>query len=188
MRVVLRLLGNRYALAGLLVLGIGAVLVGARLAGGAAGPPPLTTGAGSPGAVASVPGGSAVGLSTQDDDGVDEGGAPDSPGQPSTSPGAAGPLAVANLFTTAWLRHTGVSAQDWYAGLRGYLTAQLADELSGVDPAGVPANRATGTATLIPHDAGFAEVTVPLDTGTLTLRLLATGGRWLVDGVDWTRG
>src|SRR5262249_52344442 len=119
MRVVLRLLGNRYALAGLLVVGIGAVLLVARLMGGGSGPPPLTTGAESPGGAgvpASVAGASAAGLSTQDDDGPDEGGVPDSPGQPSTSPGAAGPLAVANLFTTAWLRHTGVSAQDWYAG------------------------------------------------------------------------
>ncbi|MBO0871458.1 MAG: hypothetical protein J2P15_23130 [Micromonosporaceae bacterium] len=185
MRAVLRLLGNRYGLAGLLVLGIGAVLLVARLVGGGSAAPPLTTGAGSPGPAGGAT--ATASLSTQDNDGPAED-IPESPGQPSTSPGAAGPLAVANQFTAAWLRHTGVSAQDWYAGLRRYLTAHLAGELSGVDPAGVPANRVTGTATLIPHDAGFVEVTVPLDTGMLTLRLLATGGRWLVDGVDWTAG
>jgi hypothetical protein len=31
------------------------------------------------------------------------------------------------------------------------------------------------------------DVSIPLDAGTLSLRLVVTEGHWLVDGVDWER-
>ncbi len=175
MRQVLRLLGNRYGAALVLVVVIGLVVTVARLAGGPARIPlPAGTGAARP----------LITVSAEPPDGQDS---PEPADSPSTSPGAAAPLAVAASFTAAWLHHTGVTAAAWLAGMRPYCTDSLATELTGVDPAGVPATATTGPATLVPHDAGFAQVQVPLDAGTLTLRLLASAGRWLVDGVDWHR-
>ena len=55
------------------------------------------------------------------------------------------------------------------------------------DLAGVPAERMTGTAVLQDRGASYVEAASPVDSGTVRLRLLATNGRWLVDGVDWER-
>jgi hypothetical protein len=41
--------------------------------------------------------------------------------------------------------------------------------------------------SLTNRSATFVEASMPLDTGTVRLRLLATNGRWLVDGVGWER-
>jgi hypothetical protein len=71
--------------------------------------------------------------------------------------------------------------------MRKYMTDRLAGELTGVDPAGVPASRVTGKVTLIDHATTFVDASIPVDSGIVTLRLLATAGTWLVDGVDWTR-
>jgi hypothetical protein len=124
-------------------------------------------------------------LSSEDeDDGVD---APEATPAPSTSRGATPPVTLATDFVTAWLKHTNVTPQAWLAGMRKYITDNLAGELDGVDPAGVPASKVTGRPTLIDHDTGYVDATVPVDGGTVTLRLIATSGRWLVDGVDWDR-
>jgi hypothetical protein len=56
-----------------------------------------------------------------------------------------------------------------------------------VDPQNVPANRVTGEAKLIPQATAIAEVEIPLDAGTLRLRLVGPDGRWHVDGIDWSR-
>ncbi len=104
-----------------------------------------------------------------------------------TSPGAAAPDQVATAFATAWVNHRGVAADRWLAGLRPYATAALAAKLAGADPATVPADRVTGPAKLIPRAESFVDAAVPVDSGTLRLRLVATGGRWFVDGVDWER-
>jgi hypothetical protein len=45
----------------------------------------------------------------------------------------------------------------------------------------------TGPAVVQNRAAQFVEVTLPVDSGTVRLRLLSTNGRWLVDGVDWER-
>jgi hypothetical protein len=176
MAQLMRLLGSRYILAFGLVLGIGVVIAIGKVLGGTAQPAGVTAHAPSP-----VP---TVIASGQEDDGVD---APESPPGPSTSAGASAPQKVATQFLTAWLKHTDVTAEGWYAGLRRYMTAKLADELTGVDPAGVPATKVTGRVMLIDHAPNFVEASIPVDSGTVTLRLLATDGRWLVDGVDWTR-
>lgn len=176
MAQVLRFLGSRYILAFLLVFGIGAVVLIGLALGGPSHPSGVT--AGVPSAVPTVI------ESGQEDDGV---GAPESPPAPSTSPGATPPSKLATEFITAWLRHTNVTPDAWFAGLKPYMTTNLAGELTGVDPAGVPASRITGAVTLIDHDVSVVEASIPVDSGTVTLRLLATNGRWLVDGVDWTR-
>ena len=101
--------------------------------------------------------------STLGDDSVPS---PQSPAPPITSPGA---------------------GAQWRQGFAKYVTAALLDKLKDTDPAGVPASRTTGPVTLHNRATTFVEAVVPVDSGTLTLRLLATNGRWQVDGVDWER-
>jgi hypothetical protein len=105
---------------------------------------------------------------------------------PSAYPDDPDVLATATRFTTAWL-HTSVGAQAWHDGVARYATSTLAQSLTGVDPAGVPARRTTGPPMLILRTAEYAQVTTPLDTGTLRLDLVLRSGTWLVDGVDWDR-
>jgi hypothetical protein len=174
---VLRLLGSRYVLAVLLVLGIGTIVVIGRALGGPHTPSGVTAAA--PSGVPTVAPGA-----SEADDGLDT---VETPPPPSTSPGATPPDKLATEFLTTWLRHTNVTPDTWFAGMRRYMTDKLAGELTGVDPAGVPASRITGKVTLIDHDVTFVEASIPVDSGIVTLRLLATGGTWLVDGVDWTR-
>jgi hypothetical protein len=95
---------------------------------------------------------------------------------------------VATKFATAWLRHTGVTQQQWWSGLKPYATEALLAKLKETDPAGVPAERMTGPAVVQNRDVSYVDVSIPLNSGQLKLRLLATNGRWLVDGVDWERG
>ncbi|MGI5212954.1 hypothetical protein [Plantactinospora sp. CA-290183] len=107
---------------------------------------------------------------------------------PYTSPGAPVPAAVARSFGTAWVAHRGVTAQRWLDELLPLATPELAEKLTGVDPAGVPADRLTGDPVVIPRSDSLVEVTIPVDSGELRLGLLATEGRWRVDTVDWSRG
>ena len=106
---------------------------------------------------------------------------------PVRSPGAAAPEAVAKAFASDWVAHTGVSMAAWHSRLREHSTAALAEELSGVDPVIVPADRLTGEPVVIPRASTVVEVVIPVDSGKLRLRLVAPEGRWLVDGVDWER-
>ncbi|MEV4536888.1 hypothetical protein AB0J82_24225 [Asanoa sp. NPDC049518] len=94
---------------------------------------------------------------------------------------------MAEEFATAWLDHT-AEADDWYAALVPNSTPSLAAKLKGVDPTEVPADRLTGSATVVPQGTGLAEVSYPVDSGTLVLRIVVGEGQWLVDGVDWERG
>ena len=177
MRPVLRLLGTRYGIALLLVLLVlGAVGIFRSVAGRYQGGPLAA-----PAVVDTSP--SAAG-STLGDDSVPS---PQSPAPPITSPGAAPPEQVAADFTRAWLHHDGVTGAQWRQGFAKYATAALLDKLKDTDPAGVPASRTTGPVTLHNRATTFVEAVVPVDSGTLTLRLLATNGRWQVDGVDWER-
>jgi len=175
MRRLLRLLGNRYGVSAALVVVVLAIVVVAK--GFSGGARPWTSSNGPDAAPTAT-------ASYEPNDGEDS---PAPALSPSVSPGAAGPAAVAVDFAKAWLNHQGVSAAGWLAGLSRYATADLREQLTGVDPAGVPASTITGDPTLVPHDIGYAVVVIPVDSGQLTLRLLGTGGRWLVDGVDWGR-
>jgi hypothetical protein len=175
MRAVLRLLGTRYGMAlmlALLVLGV----VGITRA--VAGPYQATTV--NP---AVEPSFSSINPTPGDDSVL----TPDSPAPPVTSPGASEPAVVATDFVQAWLNHNGVTPEQWRAGFARYATAALRDKLTDTDPAGVPAQRITGEITVQNRAAQFVEASLPLDSGTVHLRLLSTNGRWLVDGVDWER-
>jgi len=179
MRPVLRLLGTRYGIAlllTLLILSGVAVLKAvngsyprAPLAGPAA--EPTNRGIDSSSAAAS-------------DDSVQT---DDSPPPPVTSPGAAPPADVAANFARAWLKHDGVSGDQWRAGLQKYATKSLLEKLQDTDPAGVPARQMTGPVTFEQQETAVVVAVIPLDSGTLRLTVVATDGRWLVDGVDWAR-
>jgi len=121
---------------------------------------------------------------TVPDDGLLSPGATPSP---TRLPDSAAPAAVARLFAVNWLAHTGVSAEEWHAQLIPYSTDDLAQQLEGVAPEVVPAERITGEPAALPQAATVVEVVIPVDTGELRLRVLAVDGRWLVDGVDWGR-
>lgn len=174
MRRLLRLIGSRYGISLAAVVVVAAIVLVARALGGGDRPPPT----GDPDQRG------AATASYEPDDGEDS---PAPVESPSTSPGAADPTAVALAFAQAWLHHDGVSSQQWFDGLAKYVTDDLREQLTGVDPAGVPANSVTGDPTLAAGDRAYAQVTIPVDSGVLSLRLLATNGRWLVDGVDWER-
>jgi hypothetical protein len=177
MRHALRLLGNRYGAALALVVVIGIIVGIGKLAGGRSEVPPFGAGTGDASSASPT-------VSQLPDDGLDS--PPPAPG-PSTSPGAAAPQAVATAFAQAWLNHTGVTEAQWHSAVAKYATPALSDKLAGVDPAGVPANKITGDLTVTDRAPSYVDITVPLDSGALTLRLIATNGRWLVDGVDWQR-
>jgi hypothetical protein len=177
MRVVLRLLSSRYGAAVALVVLISIVIgVGRLVDGGRSTPPPLGSGT-----TVGLPSGTGSQLG---DDGV---GAPPSPPPPSTSPGALAPQTVALDFAKAWLNHDGVSADRWLAALRPYATSALQGRLSGVDPGSVPASQVAGDAIATDRSESYVDVSIPLDSGVLTLGLASTYGRWLVDSVDWQR-
>ncbi|MDG4822416.1 hypothetical protein O7635_11205 [Asanoa sp. WMMD1127] len=106
---------------------------------------------------------------------------------PSLSPGTPQVEKVAKEFAASWLDRA-AKAEAWHAALAPHATPTLEEKLEGVDPAVVPAERLTGPATVVPQGSGLAEVSYPVDSGTLVLRLVVEKGRWLVDGVDWERG
>ncbi|MCW2639850.1 MAG: hypothetical protein JWP76_2156 [Dactylosporangium sp.] len=174
MRPILRLLGTRYGIAlvlTLLVLGVVGIMRGV------AGSYRQTLGP------AVEPSRSSIDPTAGDDSLL----TPDSPAPPSTSPGASEPATVATNFMRAWLNHAGVTPEQWRAGFAKYATSALRDKLKDTDPAGVPALRMTGPVAIQSRADRFVEASLPVDSGTVRLRLLATNGRWLVDGVDWER-
>ena len=183
MRQILRLIGNRYGAAASILLVIAVVVLFGKLVGGSRtdtdlgsdqGPPATSISTGVDGTASPAP-----------DDGLALG--PDTSVAPSPSSGAAKAETVAVDFTKAWLNHHGVSAANWHKGVAKYSTKTLAGRLDGVDPGSVPADQMTGPATVAHEEASYVEVTVPLDAGTLVLRMVVLNGRWLVDGVDWRR-
>jgi hypothetical protein len=176
MRPVLRLLGTRYGIA--LVLAV-LVLVVVGIVRSVAGSYRATT----YGPAVEPSYSSSVDPTAGDDSVLN----PESPSPPYTSPGAADPTIVATNFLKGWLAHAGVTPEQWRASFAKYATAALRDKLKATDPAGVPAERMTGAAVLQDRGASYVEAAIPVDSGTVRLRLLAANGRWLVDGVDWER-
>ena len=177
MRTVLRLLGTRYGLALIAALLVLAVVGVVRTFAGSyrdtdvapAINPSRTEVAADP---------------TAGDDSVVT---PEPVPEPSTSRGAPAPDVVAGEFLRAWLHHDGVTPAQWQAGFAKYATPALRAKFKETDPAGVPAQRTTGPVVLQNRAATFVEASVPVDSGTVRLRLVATNGRWFVDGVDWER-
>ncbi|HEX2770813.1 MAG TPA: hypothetical protein VHN18_00090 [Micromonosporaceae bacterium] len=119
--------------------------------------------------------------------------ADDGPASPAATPTLVrppvgpGPEAVGAAFAADWVASAGLSPAAWHNRLRPRMTPALTQELSGVDPIGVPATRLTGRPSVIPLGATVADLLIPVDSGTLRLRLVVLGDRWLVDGVDWKR-
>ena len=107
------------------------------------------------------------------------------PPSPSTRPGRAQPEAVAYAFASAWADHQNVTPGAWRDALLPNATKKLADRLEGVDPAGVPADRVTGRPSLEPVNSTVVHAVVTMNSGKLSLRLVAPDGHWLVDGIDW---
>jgi hypothetical protein len=157
----------------ILVLVLAVVGVGRLFNGGNAAVQPIVT-VGSPDPVISA--------NPSDDDSVISV-AP--PPKPTTGPGKAEPEAVAYAFASAWVDHTNVTAKAWHDGILPNATKKLSDELDGVDPASVPASRVLGRPAVTPVGDGLVTAVVTVDSGELSLRLVAPDGHWLVDGVDW---
>ncbi|WP_052311838.1 MULTISPECIES: hypothetical protein [unclassified Actinoplanes] len=109
----------------------------------------------------------------------------DPPPKPRTSPGRAQPEAVAYAFASAWASHTGVTSKAWLDRLLPNATTDLENQLRGADPAGVPANQVIGRPTLEVVNETQVNAAVTMDKGRLSLRLIASSGHWLVDGIDW---
>jgi len=158
------------------VLVLAVVGAGRVFSDGESGRPPI--GAGSPAPEISVD-------PSHDDDGVVVDDEP--PTAAKTSPGTAEPEAVAYAFAAAWVDHKDVSAKVWHDGLMPNATKNLSAELDGVDPADVPAERVIGRPSLVPTGDGLMNAVVTVDSGVLTLQMVAPDGHWLVDGVDWAR-
>jgi hypothetical protein len=103
------------------------------------------------------------------------------------APAGPGPDAVATAFAADWVVSDRLSPAAWQNRLRPRMTPALTRELSGVDPVSVPASRVTGRPSVVPRGATVTDVLIPVDSGTLRLRLVVLEDRWLVDGVDWKR-
>ncbi|MBG0560966.1 hypothetical protein [Actinoplanes aureus] len=107
------------------------------------------------------------------------------PPTPKTSPGRAQPEAVAYAFASAWVDHSDITAKKWRDRLLPNATKNLAEQLRGVDPARVPADRVIGRPDLVAVNESMVNAVVTMDSGKLSLRLVAPEGHWLVDGIDW---
>jgi hypothetical protein len=164
---------SRWGVAIVIVAIIAAIVgIGRLFADGDSNPPPLGNASPAP----------AISIDPSDDDSVIDS---DPPPTPSTIPGRAQPETVAYAFASAWCHHTGVTPKAWRDGLLPNATKNLADELNGVDPAGVPADRVVGRPSLVPVGTTVVNAVVTMDSGKLNLRLVSPDGHWLVDGIDW---
>jgi hypothetical protein len=103
---------------------------------------------------------------------------------PSAQPSDETPVLVAIQFANAWLR-THLAADEWHAGVAHHATDFLAADLKGVDPRTVPANQRTGEPQVVLRDEAYLRIAVPMDTGTLVLKVFRDEGEWLVGEVDW---
>jgi hypothetical protein len=157
------------------------VLLVARACGSTNSP---TRGGGRSAAAASASGSASTGGDT---DGADGAGDQPPDASPSVAAGQAAPTVVAEAFAHAWVLRT-LPGDQWRAGLQPLTTPAAFASLAGVDPLDVPAERVTGGAQIVLSDVGFAQCQVPLDFGSLQLRVLSQpDGRWLVDGIGWDR-
>ena len=93
---------------------------------------------------------------------------------------------AASTFMNAWLKRN-ATPDAWHTALGPLTTRTLSDNLVGVDPLGVPATRVVNSPTVVLRSDLYAQVSVPVDTGTVVLGLLKQDDRWLVDSVDWER-
>jgi hypothetical protein len=175
-RQILRLLGTRYGLA---LIGVVLVVVVVSIARAVGGPRPVES-VGPPPPVHVTP-------TATEELGDDSVATSESPPSPTSIPGVAPPDAVALDFARAWLRSQGVTSAQWVKGLEPFITRRLLEEYRDADPTSVPASSIRGPAQVRARDSQLAEVDVPVTPGMLKLRLIVSGGRWLVDAVSWER-
>ena len=116
---------------------------------------------------------------TAGDDGVVE-------RSPSSYPDDGAVMTTAVQFARAWLRRD-VTAKEWNTAISSLATQSLADDLRGVDPRTVPATRQTGQPKIVLRMESYANVSIPMDSGILTLKIFKEDDRWLVGEVDWER-
>jgi hypothetical protein len=164
---------SRWGVAIVLVVIVFAVIGLGRLFSGGKNDNPVVGGGGSPATVASV-------NPSEDDGDISS----EAPPTPSTGPGKAQPEAVAYAFASAWVDKK-VSAKTWRDQLLPNSTQKLVDELKGVDPASVPADRLIGRPSVAAVNSDLVTAVVTMDSGKLSLRLTAPDGQWLVDAIDW---
>ncbi|MGH3728466.1 MAG: hypothetical protein ACRDTU_06905 [Micromonosporaceae bacterium] len=177
MRALLRWVTTRYGIAGILVLGVLAVVVVSRLAGGEIGP----TGDAAPG---TDPHASA---SFGPDDGVIETGeAASDQAEPTLPKGVPDPGPVAKRFAIAWADHDDITGKQWRARLAEHATKSLMTRLGDADPTSEPSVKLTGQPRL---DAVIgdnrAEISVPAADGVLLLGLRYADRSWAVDSISW---
>jgi hypothetical protein len=176
---VLRFLGTRYGAALSLVLILAMVISGFRLG----------TSSSSPGMAPALGPSTAISVYPTGFDGVVPNAA-DSGRSEATGISASASAAATNVasqFTTAWLRHTGISAEQWRKGMATFATKTLMAQLTTTDPSRVPASKIDGNMTIIAEQVGLLTATVPLDSGQVRLKLITVNGQWKVDGIDWQR-
>ena len=176
MRTVLRLLGTRYGIGLILAVVVLGVVGVAKAFVGDRGPSIPIGPVVSPVSTAAAPD-SSLGDDSVDDPSVA------APG-PSLSAGAPSADKVASRFMTAWLKHTGVTADQWRDALKPNATTDLLAKLKDTDPGGVPADQIVGPIQIVPQGS-VTEADVPVNGGTVHLRLVVVKGRWQVDGIDW---
>jgi hypothetical protein len=123
-----------------------------------------------------------ISVNPDDDDSVTSA---EPPPSPTTGAGKAQPEQVAYAFAAAWADHENVTAEAWHDRLVPNATKDLSDQLADTDPADVPASRVVGRPQLVPVGEGLVNAVIKVDSGKLTLRLVAPEGQWLVDGIDW---
>ena len=168
-----RIFRSRWGVALVLLLIVLAVVgIGRLFSGGNDNGPVLTSNSPVP----------AISVNPSDEDGLVSSEAPPTP---VTGPGRAQPEAVAYAFASAWVDHKNVAPKTWRDQLLPNATTNLANELRGVDPAGVPADRVIGRPSLAAVGDTLVTAVVTTNSGTLSLRLVAPDGHWLVDGIDW---
>lgn len=171
MRRLLDRIGVRGGVTLGLILLVAAVVAIGRLVGGPTNPPAYE---GRPEPSATV----TAGPTAADDGAVEV--------TPSSFADDAAVRSAVAAFMAAWLQR-GLSPEAWHAAIAPLSTRTLAQSLAGVDPTGVPATRIVGEPTVTRRSEIYAQVSVPVDSGTVQLTVLKMGNSWLVDGVDWER-
>ncbi|MFC7597679.1 hypothetical protein ACFQU3_20365 [Terrabacter sp. GCM10028922] len=113
--------------------------------------------------------------------------APEPTGPATGTPAPAVPSGAqeaASGFVTAWARPS-VPAEQWLAGVRGYLAPDLERSMSYTDPTRIPASKVIGPARMV-HvlpDATGASFEVPTDAGPIRVEVVLVEGRWLASDV-----
>lgn len=81
-----------------------------------------------------------------------------------------------------------LSAEEWHAGIAGFMSDQGAEMFAYVDPANVPASQVTGEPEVLEEESTgtLAQLHVPTDAGTylVTLTRVNQGDQWLVEYAD----